>query len=158
MKYLISIAVLLALRCAAADAPPAPPLPKIRHLQSIPYPDAQKRIGLEGRVLLAFNIADNGEATDAQVIFADEAAFDTAAITLLSGLRFDIPYDWTISGNRFKRFHLGIVFCIPPSGQSDAFSDIDSPIIVMTDRIAGSPMRHPLGHDASGKCAVRTKQ
>jgi TonB family protein len=149
------------LRSLAEDAqgtsPPAPTLPKIRSSRSISYPEAQKRAGLEGRVLVAFDIAENGEATNASVIFADQDSFDQSAIELVSGLRFDLPMDWVSSGNRAKRFHLGVVFCIPPSGQAEAFADVTSPILIMTSRVAGSPVRNPVPRKASGKCATTPK-
>ena len=38
-----------------------------------------------------------------------------------------------------------MVFCIPPSGQVDTFSEtLYPPIIVTTNRIPGSPIRHPV--------------
>jgi TonB family protein len=126
------------------SGPHPPPLPPIVSSAQIAYPGAAKQAGREGRVLLAFGISDRGLATNASILFADDASFNQAAIELLSGLRFRVPRDWDESGSLYKRFQLGVVFCIPPSAQSEVFADVGSPIVIMTDRVQGSPVLNPL--------------
>jgi TonB family protein len=149
-----------ALQCAAVNAadadtsgPHPPPLPLIQSSVPIVYPSAAAKLGREGRVLLAFGISGQGRATSASILFADDDSFDRAAIELLSGLKFTIPSDWQESGNPNKRFQLGVVFCIPPSAQSDVFADVKSPIFIMTSRPPGSPVQNPLPAAAPNKAA-----
>jgi TonB family protein len=133
---------------AGSTGPHPPALPPIVSSRPIAYPAAAKQLGREGRVLLAFGISERGLATNASILFADDASFNQAAIEMLSGLRFSIPRDWDESGSPYKRFQLGIVFCIPPSAQSEVFADVASPIVVMTGRIEGSPVLNPLSAHA----------
>jgi TonB family protein len=146
---------LTAVNAADADAsgPHPPPLPLIQSSVPIEYPSAAAKLGREGRVLLAFGISEQGRATSASILFADDDSFDRAAIELLSGLKFTIPVDWRQSGNPYKRFQLGVVFCIPPSAQSDVFADVTSPIFIMTSRVPGSPVQNPLPAAAPNKAA-----
>lgn len=155
-------------RSAGVDAsgPHPPLLPPILSSKQIAYPGAAKQAGREGRVLLAFGISGRGLATDASILFADDASFNQAAIELLSGLRFAIPRDWEQSGSPYKRFQLGVVFCIPPSAQPETFADIASPIVIMTDRLQGSPVLNPLpahpsktarAANGEGACATHAK-
>lgn len=157
MNDLLAVMTLAALAAAAglqpsasrsADAntsgPHPPPLPPIVSSKQIAYPAAAKQAGREGRVLLAFGISESGRAANASILFADDASFNQAAIELLSGLHFAIPRDWDESGSPYKRFQLGVVFCIPPSAQSEVFADVASPIVIMTSRVDGSPVLNPL--------------
>jgi TonB family protein len=131
-----------------------PAIPRTKSSKDFYYPDNAKRVGLEGTVLVEFNIDAKGKATGVTVIRADDPVFARAAKEFYSGLRFDVPRDWASSANISWRYRVGMVFCIPPSGQVDAFSETTyPPIIVTTNRIPGSPVRHPVEPGSSGSCA-----
>ena len=59
-------------------------------------------------------------------------------------MRFDVPHDWKAIGGESTRYRLGMVFCLPPSGQREDFPDSASPMIIAGGRISGAPvMRIP---------------
>jgi TonB family protein len=131
-----------------------PALPPIKSLKSIDYPVKAKLNGLEGTVLIEFNVDAKGKPTNLSVLRADDPMFASAASELFAGTRFDVAKDWANSAGYPLRYRMGIVFCIPPSGQVDTFAESrDTPIIVSTNRIPGSPIRNPVSPGATGRCA-----
>ena len=53
-----------------------PPLPKMKSSKGLYYPDAAKRVGAEGKVIIGFDIAANGRATDISLISSDDKIFE----------------------------------------------------------------------------------
>jgi hypothetical protein len=51
--------------------------------------------------------------------------------------RYDNPL-W-----RYQRYHIGFVFCIPPSDLVETFGIAALPVTISTNRIPGSPIRNP---------------
>jgi TonB family protein len=131
-----------------------PALPPVKSSKPFYYPDKAKRIGLEGTVLVEFNIDAKGKPTNLSVLRSDDPLFASAARELFAGTRYDVPSDWPTSANYSWRFRVGIVFCIPPSGQVDTFAESTyPPMIISTNRIPGSPVRNPVSSGATGQCA-----
>jgi TonB family protein len=129
-------------------------LPPLKSNKGIYYPEAAKRVGLEGKVLVAFDIVADGRVANLAVIFSDESAFENTAKEYMSGLRFEVPSNWASSASRYQRYHIGFVFCIPPSGLVGTFGIAASPVTVSTNRIPGSPIRNPPASGATGTCVT----
>lgn len=141
---------------AANASPPAarPKLPPARSIDAVLYyPAEARRLGREGRVELEFNIDADGRADHVAVLLADDKALAGDARTLLSAVRFDVPSDWRASGLEALRYRLGMVYCLPPSGQSEQFPEPVSRMIITATRRPGAPVKHPLSPGASGRCA-----
>jgi TonB family protein len=127
-------------------------LPPIKSSKGLYYPDAAKRVGLEGKVLVAFDIAADGRVANLAIIFSDESAFENTAREYMSGLRFEVSSDWASSANRYQRYHIGFVFCIPPSDLDGTFGIAASTVTISTNRISGSAIRNPPVAGATGPC------
>jgi TonB family protein len=131
-----------------------PALPPVKSSKPFYYPEKAKRIGLEGTVLIEFNIDAKGKPTNLSVLRADDPMLASATRELFAGTRFDVANDWAKSANYSWRYRIGIVFCIPPSGQVDTFAESTyPPMIISTNRIPGSPVRNPVSPGATGQCA-----
>ena len=128
-------------------------LPKFKSARNIYYPDKAKRLGLEGKVLIAFDITVDGLPTNGAVISSDDELFTKAATEYITNLRFEVPQGDTASGSSLGRYRIGFVFCLPPSALDDTFAVPAFPVVISGSRIPGSPIRHPPAPDASGQCA-----
>jgi TonB family protein len=129
-------------------------LPPIKSSKGVYYPEAAKRVGLEGKVLIAFDIVADGRVANLAILFSDESAFENTAKEYMSGLRFEVPSNWASSASRYQRYHIGFVFCIPPSDLVGTFGIAASPVTISTNRIAGSPIRNPPVAGATGTCVT----
>jgi TonB family protein len=149
--WLRSLALFAALQVlcilgAIADEPATPtqeaaPLPSIKSLGSIYYPDKAKRLNLEGSVLAEFSIDAKGKATGVKLIHADDPLFDDMAMKGFSAGRYDVPADWT-AANSTVRYRVVMVFCLPPSNQITTFTESPyHPIIVAGSRIGHLPVQ-----------------
>jgi len=157
LVLLIAIASIYPL-CGLADesqsAGPEKQLPPLKSSKGIYYPEAAKRVGLEGKVLVAFDIVADGRADNLSIVFSDDSAFESAAKEYTSGLRFEVPSNWASSESRYQRYHIGFVFCIPPSSLVGTFGVAASPVTISTKRIPGSPIRNPPTAGATGACVT----
>jgi TonB family protein len=155
---LTAVAALYPMRGVADESPNATSeeqtLPPLKSSKDIYYPEAAKRAGLEGKVLVAFDIIADGHVANLSIISADEGVFENAAKQYISGLRFEVPGNWANSDRRYRRYHMGFVFCIPPSSLVAAFGVPASPVTISTNRIPGSPVRNPPIAGATGVCAT----
>jgi TonB family protein len=156
VALLIAIALIYPLR-GVADEPLSTVseqqiLPPIKSSKGFYYPDAAKRVGLEGKVLVAFDIGADGRVANLAMLFSDESAFENTAKEYMSGLRFEVPSNWASSAGRYQRYHIGFVFCIPPSDLVGTFGIAASPVTISTNRISGSPIRNPPAAGATGTC------
>jgi TonB family protein len=118
------------------------------------YPDAARRDALEGKVLVAFDIVPSGRAAHVAVIFSDQPAFEKTAMEFMANTVFEVSSTWATSKDRFQRYHMGFLFCIPPSGLVDTFGIAASPVTVSASRIPGSPIRNPPTPGATGRCST----
>lgn len=86
------------------------------------YPDAARGRDAEGRVLLGFDITDDGRAANVSVIWSENRMFDSSAVGLVRSVHFKVPTDWARTG-ALTRWRLGVVYRLSPgSCQSDAFA------------------------------------
>jgi TonB family protein len=128
-------------------------LPPFKSSKVIYYPETAKRAGLEGKVIVAFDIVAGGRVANLSVIFSDDGVFENTAKEYMSGLRVDIPSDWAKFQGHYERYHTGFVFCIPPSSLVETFGIAAWPVTISTNRIPGSPIRNPPAVGATGSCA-----
>jgi TonB family protein len=158
---LISIALIYPLRGVADESLSAASakqtLPPLKSSKGIYYPETAKRVGLEGKVLVAFDIVADGRVANLSIIFSDDSAFENTAKEYMSGLRFEVPSNWAKSESRYERYHIGFVFCIPPSSLVGSFGVASSPVTVSTNRIPGSPIRNPPAAGATGLCVTSSQ-
>ena len=140
---------------AIADEPAtptqeAPPLPRIKSLGSIYYPDKAERLNLEGSVLAEFSIDAKGKATGIKLVRADDPLFADMAMKGLSAGTYDVPADWT-AVNSTVRYRVVMVFCLPPSNQATTFTESPyAPIIIAGSRIGHLPVQ-----TVPGTCKAR---
>jgi TonB family protein len=143
----------------------APPkLPHFTFPNESFYPVEALRRGVEGRVLVGFDITTDGKAKNISVIWAEDQRLADAAQHMMSTSRFDVPADWASSG-AWQRWRAGFVFCMVPGKQSGEFA---IPVDIITvrgsrtpnyprdalwnaSRMSGSPESHP-----STLCAAST--
>jgi TonB family protein len=151
LVLLIATASIYPLRAVADESQTLPPL---KSSKGINYPEAAKRVGLEGKVLVAFDIVADGRVDNVSIILADDSAFERTAREYMSGLRFEVPSNWASSESRYHRYHIGFVFCIPPSSLVGTFGVAASPVTISTNRIPGSPIRNPPTDGATGPCVT----
>lgn len=104
------------------------------------YTDAARRAGLEGRVLIAFYIAPDGRAKNPSVIWAEDAVLAANALEFLKAARFKVPSDWGTE-ERWRRWRLGFVFRLCPSGQSGEFAIPAETVYITGSRLPGAPVR-----------------
>ncbi len=134
----------------ATAAQDAPPLPQIKSLGGVYYPDKARLRDLEGSVLAEFSINAKGKATGIKLIRADNPLFADVAMQELSADRYNVPADWTAK-NAAVRYRVVIVFCLPPSDQTTTFTESPyDPIIV-----AGSRIGHPPVQTIPGTCKAK---
>lgn len=57
------------------------------------YPDVARRLELEGRVLLGFDIGVDGRARNISVIWSENSVFAASADEILKSARFNVPSD-----------------------------------------------------------------
>jgi TonB family protein len=134
----------------ATSTQEAPPLPRIKSVGGIYYPDQAKRLNLEGSVLAEFSIDSQGKATGVKLIRADDPLFADVAMKGFSAGRFNVPADWT-AANSTVRYRVVMVFCLPPSNQTTTFTESPyDPIIVAGSRIGHLPLR-----TVPGTCKAR---
>ena len=113
---------------AAEDTPNVasqsqPPLPKIKsRRKGNYYPDVAKRLGAEGRALLAFNIDGRGrpvlvaiESTDGSKLLTDYA------VEILNSMVFDTIVTPASAGLANQRFRFSFVFELTPCGRLQHF-------------------------------------
>lgn len=84
-------------------------------LNSLTYPSSAQRAGVQGRVLVAFNITKKGRADDVEIVNAEPADdFDAVASKAVKQVRFTVPDDWEASGGAAHRFQLSVLFKLNP--------------------------------------------
>jgi Gram-negative bacterial TonB protein C-terminal len=160
-RGLVLVIILSAARAigpaAVANEPTAVPEPRLPPAKGIdkvlPYQEEARRQGREGRVEFEFNIGADGKANRVALLLADDRSLSRDARQLLGAIRFDVPSDWESSGLGSMRYRLGMVYCLPPSGQSEQLPEGVSKMIITAARVAGAPVKHPVRPGAYGRCA-----
>lgn len=147
MRPFVKLGLLLLVACCGStraddqDAWMLPKLPKA----TLPtdqdwYAPAAKRAGLEGTVLVAFDIASNGQSKNVSVLSADNSVFEASALQFLKGFRFKLPADWG-AANLSRRWRLGFVYRLCPSAISGEFGIPVEIVYISGSRLAGAPSR-----------------
>jgi TonB family protein len=105
------------------------------------YGGLAKGDGLEGRVLVAFNIAADGHAKKVSVIWAENSVLEANTLQLLKSIRFKVPADWG-TADVWRRWRLGFVYRLcPKSGQSGEFAIPVETLHITGSRLIGAPVR-----------------
>jgi TonB family protein len=158
-SWLAAISILLFFSIASADQPDATPpkelpFPKLKSLGGGYYPDAAKARGVEGKVIIGFDIAANGRATNIGVVYSDDRVFEKMSMDILKSAIFELPKDEDGQVIHESRYRLGFVYCLPPSSLDSTFPmRVLPPVVVSGSRIRGSPVRNPPAAGATGQCA-----
>jgi TonB family protein len=127
-------------------------LPKIKTSKGLYYPDRAKLLGQEGKVIVAFDIAENGQATNSSLVFSDNNLFVKPSMDFVASLSLELPKTESGTEIRQARYRIGFVFCLPPSSLDDTFAVPVIPVVVSGSRIPGAPVRNPPATGASGQC------
>src|ERR1700761_5425807 len=128
-------------------------LPPFKSTSSPYYPDDALRHGVEGKVLIAFDIAGSGRGANSEILFSAGKVFDKFVMDFISGLRFELPSTWENSKDHYQRYHMGFLFCIPPSGLVAEFGIPTVPVVISGGRLPGTSVRNPPPRGAVGQCA-----
>lgn len=116
------------------------------------YPAAAKRLGLEGRVLLGFDIKADGSPKNISVIWSENSFFEASAMEMLKAVRFTLPANWA-SSNASRRWRLGFVYRLYRSCQSDQFAIPVEKVVITGYRQTGAPVRPSSRASSDGACA-----
>jgi len=103
------------------------------------YGATAKRQGLEGRVLVAFNITTEGQAKNVSVVWTEDSVLAANTLQLLKAVRFKVPPDWG-TADIWRRWQVGFVYRLCPSGQSGEFAIPVEPIYITGSRLPGAPV------------------
>jgi TonB family protein len=131
-------------------------LPQIEATGSLDfYPPAALRDGIEGRVLIAFDITAAGRTRNVALVWGENAILNAMALRSVTNYQFAVPADWA-SGGMQQRWRLGFVYCIPPSSQSDAFAVPNAAVVYIRGaRLSGTPVLHKPDPSVSTVCMKR---
>jgi TonB family protein len=117
-KLFCLLATLLGLAVPAAHAADAAkqPLPQLTvKLESVTYPEAVRKAGIQGRVLVAFTITKRGHVDEPEVVSAEPPTdFDVAALKAVKQVKFTVPKDWDDTGATSYRYQLSVLFKLNP--------------------------------------------
>jgi TonB family protein len=145
---------------ARTTAPPIPrfnlpPIPRISFASNADYyPADARRNGIEGRVEIEFGISEDGRANQESVLLADDPVLERASLGFVKAMRFDVSRYWKEGVQESTRYRIGMLFCLPPSGQTDEFPDLIPQVVIRSfPRLPGAPVKHPLSVGAAGRCA-----
>lgn len=98
----------------ASDAKVALP-PLTLNASSSSYPAAASRAGIQGRVLVAFQITDKGRPDELAVEKAEPAGeFEDAAQKLVKQVRFNVPKNWEDLPESKQWYRLSVLFKLLP--------------------------------------------
>jgi TonB family protein len=125
-----------------------PHLPKVDFKHDY-YPVGAVRAGIEGRVLVAFDITSAGLAKDVSVLWSENSLLATHTVQLLERAQFKVLPDSDAAGD-WRRWRAGFVYCLQPSGQSDEFAIPVQKIYLLSARLPGAPIRST--PDGSSAC------
>jgi hypothetical protein len=156
LVVVLSAARAAGLAAAANESTPVarPKLPPAKSIDNVLYyQEEARRLGREGRVEFEFNIGADGKANHAALLLADDPMLARDARKLLGAITFDVPSDWQASRLGSMRYRLGMVYCLPPSGQNEQFPEEVSKLTITAARVPGAPIKHPLHAGADGRCA-----
>jgi TonB family protein len=156
---LAAISILLLFSIASADQPDATPpkelpFPKLKPGKPFFYPDAAKARGVEGKVIIGFDIDANGRATNISMVYSDDRVLEKGPMDFLKSAVFELPKGEDGHVIHESRYRLGFVYCLPPSSLDVTFPmRVLPPVVVSGSRIRGSPVRNPPAAGATGPCA-----
>jgi TonB family protein len=139
--------------CGDDSTSEQPALPRIESTGSLEvYPPAALRDGIEGRVLIGFDITPAGLTKNVALIWGENGILNAMAVRVVTNYHFVVPADWQSAG-ALQRWWLGFVYCIPPSGQSDEFAVVlGGKVYVRGARLPGTPVRNKPDPNASSVC------
>jgi hypothetical protein len=136
----------------ASDPFQLPKLPPMDFPRNVSwYPPRAWTAGLEGRVLVAFDITLAGSAQRISILWTEDALLASSAEQMLSKTHFKVPADWQTSG-AWRRWRLGFVYCLPPSSQSEEFGVPVETVLITGSRLNGAPQRHPSDPNSASRC------
>ncbi|MDG2459428.1 MAG: TonB family protein [Luminiphilus sp.] len=65
---------------------------EIKKLPALKYPKRAERLGVEGYVVVAFDLSEKGDVVDLRVVEAEpRMVFDKSAMKFVKGMRFTVP-------------------------------------------------------------------
>jgi TonB family protein len=112
-------AAFICVLCFPLYADEAEPLPLPKPIKGAPpddfYPAPARRLGQEGRVLVAFKISSAGRVVDMRIAAAEpKGVFDNAATTYMRSREFSVPNDWEASGGTHHEYTISFSFRLSP--------------------------------------------
>lgn len=104
------------------------------------YPPPARRLGQEGRVLVAFKISSAGRVVDLRVAAAEpQGVFDSTATNYVRGWEFAVPTDWEATGGTHREYTVSFVFRLQPcSGRAPSEKLVPIPADYQPVTVTGS--------------------
>jgi hypothetical protein len=115
------------------------------------YGAIAKQHGLEGRVLVALNVAADGHANNVSVIWAEDSVLSANTLQLLTAIHFKVPAHWG-TADVARRWYVGFVYRLCPSGQPGEFAIPVEPIHITGSRLPSAPVRTSPATKESDTC------
>jgi len=154
-QALMAVIALCSAPAIADDTPSTPaqwqhaPEREIINRNAPLYPATAKRLGQEGRVVMAFDIRSDGLVANAAVVSSEEPALDSAALAVLANWRFAVGAG---GGSEGRPYRVGIAFCLQPSSQPTSFDEGVDRVVVSGSRIPGAPVKNPWKKGSAKEC------
>jgi TonB family protein len=98
-------------------------LPVRLHAPHDYYPQDARKLGLAGRVELAYSVNAQGNPERITALVSDDQRFEAAAAEALRDVRFELPADWVAQGGPWRRLHLQVTFAIEGSKPLPPYED-----------------------------------
>jgi TonB family protein len=121
------------------------------------YPASARREGLEGRVLVGFDIGSDGRTNKVSVIWSergDGSVLAANTVRMVGTMRFKVPADWPSTG-AWRRWRLGVVYRLHPSGQPLDFAIPVENVVITGSRLPGAPVHSKPDSAESGDAQRR---
>jgi Gram-negative bacterial TonB protein C-terminal len=101
--------------------------------QGMFYPPPLIRLGVSGRMVLAYSVRVSGQPEKITVLASDDSRLERPAIEYLGHYRFDVPKSWEADAGQWRRFHLEFSFTLEDDAPRPKLVE-DGDVIVVTAR------------------------
>jgi hypothetical protein len=130
-------------RLRADDITRLPPLKLDRAIDW--YPDALARAGVEGKLLVGFNVTARGPIANLAVIDVADHCLADATLRLLKSAHFEESPGELRREFLRERHHFGLVLCIPPSAMDESYAVPAQSVVIKNCHFPGRADPAPAG-------------
>jgi hypothetical protein len=111
---------------------------------SLYFPDRDKRLNQQGRVLVEFHVSKAGRVVDAILVNQEPKDFVDKRwmVEQLRGVVFDVPADWSSSGGERQVFQLSLLYLLNPCTDASKCQEVKHFEVANAITITGSAINH----------------